>query len=214
MPSQQKGHKWFAAYWDRMVKMEPESLKRLRSRALEGLSGRVIEIGAGNGANFERFPEAVKELVATEPDPYMAERARKRAAALGRHIEVHEVAAESLPFPDASFDGVVSILVLCTVSDQSKALQEIVRILKPGGVFRFIEHVRCENRLAAAFQDLAAPAWRWLGAGCNPNRDTARAIEASGLRLEQLRTFKLAPPIPPLCVTRPAIFGAASRKQA
>lgn len=208
-----KGHKWFAVFWDRMVKMEGQSMKRLRSRALEGLSGRVLEVGAGNGANFHLYPQTVTDLIATEPDPFMAQRARDRAAQLNRSVHVIEAPAEALPFPDASFDAVVSILVLCTVSDQSTALAEIGRVLKPGGQFRFVEHVRYENPMGACFQDLAAPAWRWLGAGCNPNRDTARAIEDSGLRLQQLRTFKLAPPIPPLCVTRPAIFGAASRAQ-
>src|SRR5512145_3185116 len=107
MASPQKGHKWFAAYWDRMVKLEPRGMQELRDNAVAALSGRVLEIGAGNGANFHRFPQAITHLAATEPDSYMLERARKRATELGRAVELHQAPAEQLPFEDASFDAVV-----------------------------------------------------------------------------------------------------------
>lgn len=209
---QQKGHKWFAAYWERMVKIEPRALQKLRDETVASLSGRVLEIGAGNGANFPRYPSSVTALVATEPDPYMIERARKLAADLGRPIDLHQAPAEELPFEDSSFDAVVSILVLCSVTDQPKALAEIKRVLKPGGQLRFIEHVRFDGAIGGAYQDLLAPVWRWLGAGCNPNRRTADAIADAGFTVESARRFKLAPPVPPLCVTRPAVAGTAVRR--
>ena len=210
MASQQhKGHKWFAAYWDRMVKIESRGLQELRDRALAGLSGRVLEIGAGNGANFHRYPASVTSIVATEPDPYMLDRARNHAASLSRLIELHQAPAEELPFDDDAFDAVVSILVLCSVTDQSSALAEIKRVLKPGGQLRFVEHVRFDGAVSGAFQDLMAPAWRWLGAGCNPNRRTAQAISDAGLTIDSIHRFSLAPPVPPLCVTRPAVTGTA-----
>ena len=208
---QQKGHKWFAAYWDHMVKIEPRGLQELRDETVAGLSGRVLEVGAGTGANFRRYPQDVTQLVATEPDPHMLERARKHATELGRTIELHDASAEDLPFEDASFDAVVSILVLCSVSDQAQALAEIRRVLKPGGQLRFIEHIRFDGALGGAYQDLLAPLWRWLGAGCNPNRRTGQAIADAGFTIESSRRFKLAPPVPPLCVTRPAIAGTAIR---
>lgn len=211
MASQQKGHKWFAAYWDRMVKLEPRGMQELRDHTVAALFGRVLEVGAGNGANFHRFPPSITHLAATEPDPYMLERARRRAAELGRPVELHQAPAEQLPFEDASFDAVVSILVLCSVDDQAKALAEIKRVLKPGGQLRFIEHVRYAGSLGGAYQDLLTPAWRWLGAGCNPNRHTAGAIADAGFEIAEIHRFKLAPPIPPLSVTRPAVFGAAAR---
>lgn len=211
MASPQKGHKWFAAYWDRMVKLEPRGMQELRDHTVAGLSGRVLEIGAGNGANFHRYPKAVSQLVATEPDPYMLERARKRAGESNLPVELQLAPAEQLPFEDASFDAVVSVLVLCSVTDLSKALSEIARVLKPGGQLRFIEHVRFRGAVGGAYQDLLAPVWRWLGAGCNPNRRTAQAIADAGFTIAETHRFKLAPPIPPLSVTRPAVFGTAIR---
>jgi ubiquinone/menaquinone biosynthesis C-methylase UbiE len=211
MAAQQEGHKWFAVYWDRMTRMESRALQKLRDDTVAGLFGRVLEIGAGTGANFRRYPDTVTDLVATEPDPHMIERARKHAAELGRPIELHQAPAEELPFEDASFDAVVSILVLCSVTDLPNALGEIRRVLKPGGQLRFIEHVRFDGAVGGAFQDLMAPAWRWLGAGCNPNRRTAVAITEAGFSMKTSRRFKLAPPVPPLCVTRPAIAGTAVR---
>lgn len=211
MASEQKGHKWFAVYWDRMVKLEPRGMQELRDHTVAGLSGRVLEIGAGNGANLHRFPRTVTHLAAAEPDPYMLERARSRAAELDRPVELHQAPAEKLPFEDASFDAVVSILVLCSVGDQAQALNEIKRVLKPGGLLRFIEHVRYTGSLGGAYQDLIAPVWRWLGAGCNPNRRTAEAIADAGFTIADIHRFKLAPPVPPFSVTRPAVFGAAVR---
>lgn len=209
MASQQKGHKWFAVYWDRMVKLESSGLQELRDHTVAPLSGRVLEIGAGNGANFHRYPPAVTKLVATEPDAFMLDRARKRAAELDRPVELHQAPAEKLPFDDASFDAVVSVLVLCSVSDQPQALAEIKRVLKPRGLLRFIEHVRYGGAVGGAYQDVLAPAWRWLGAGCNPNRRTAEAIADAGFTVAEIHSFKLAPPIPPFSVTRPAVFGTA-----
>jgi ubiquinone/menaquinone biosynthesis C-methylase UbiE len=206
-----EGHRWFAAYWKRAVKFEPRALKSMRRNAVAGLSGRVLEIGCGNGANFPLYPPGVAELVATDPDPHMLKEARSRAAELGRNITLEQAGAEALPFEDASFDAVVSTLVLCSVPELDKALNEIRRVLKPGGEFRFVEHVRARSGLGAWLQDLNAPWWRWVGAGCNPNRATGEAIRQAGFRMEKLVNRHLAPPIPPLCLTRPAIIGTAVR---
>lgn len=205
----QKGHKWFAAYWNRAVRFEPKSLKRMRRETLVGLKGRVLEIGCGNGANFPLYPDTVSVLVATDPDPYMMEAAGERAKSLSLETEGYEAGADSLPFEDGSFDAVVCTLVLCSVPDQDAALAEIRRVLKPGGEFRFLEHVRAKNSVGAWFQDICAPAWRWVGAGCNPNRDTRAAIERAGFAFREIWHQRLAPPIPPLALTRPAIRGIA-----
>jgi ubiquinone/menaquinone biosynthesis C-methylase UbiE len=206
-----RGHKWFAAFWNRATRLEPKSLKRLRRKTVEGLSGRVLEIGCGTGANFEFYPDAVT-LVATDPDPYMLEHARHHIAELGRPIEVQEAGAEALPFRDKSFDAVISTLVLCSVPEQDAALAEIHRVLKPGGEFHFIEHVRYGNRLGAWFQDRIEPLWVRVGGGCHPNRDTHAALVRAGFAIKANRSLMLAPPIPPLIVTRPAIAGVAVRE--
>lgn len=173
--------------------MERGVLGQLRASIAGGASGQVLEIGAGTGANFPYYRAAAK-VVATEPDPYMLRRARKRAVDLGLDIEIHRSPAEALPFADQSFDSVVSTLVLCTVTDQARSLAEVRRVLKPGGSFRFIEHVRARG-LLGRLQDALTPIWRWFGAGCHPNRRTARSIEAAGFEITEMqaRSILLTP---------------------
>lgn len=209
--SEKQGHRWFAAFWERMVKAEPAKIRKLRDKTLAGLSGRVLEVGAGNGANFHRYPDTVTEIVASEPDPYMIERAEKRAAMIDRPIKIVQAPAEALPFTDGEFDAVVSTLVLCSVPDVGQALAEIQRVLKPGGELRFFEHVRYENPFGSRVQDVLQPVWTWLGAGCRPNRDTEAAIVDAGFVMQQVDHLSGSPPIPPLCLTRPCIQGAAVR---
>lgn len=207
--STQRGHRWFAAFWARMVKAEPARVKHLRDQTLAGLTGKVLEIGAGNGANFHRYPDTVTELVATEPDPYMIEHAEECAKQLERPITVKQAPAESLPCDDGEFDAVVSTLVLCTVSDPAKTLAEIRRVLKPGGELRFFEHVRYDGGFGAFLQDAVHPVWNWVGAGCRPNQDTESVLNAAGFQFRELNHLKVSPPIPPMCFTRPCIQGIA-----
>ncbi len=206
----QPGHKWFAVFWDWMVRTESGAIRRVRQEVAGGAGGRVLEIGCGNGANFGYYADGTTDLVATDPDPYMIERAARLAAQLGRPIDVRQAPAEELPFEDASFDTVVSTLVMCTVRDPAKALTEVRRVLKPGGQFRFFEHVRYDYAFGAFWQDLVTPLWRWMGAGCHPNRDTARFIAEAGFQFRQLESLKPEPPLPPMIVTRPCIKGVAA----
>jgi ubiquinone/menaquinone biosynthesis C-methylase UbiE len=200
---EERGHRWFAAWYDRMnARAEKGVLGRARHDLLADLSGDVLEIGAGTGANFQHYPDAAK-VIALEPDPHMLKRARAKLDEVGRtNIEVHAGPAELLPFPDASFDAVVSTLVLCTVSDPAKALAEIRRALRPGGRLVFIEHVRGQG-FAGRLQDLIRPIWSWGGAGCQLNRRTADTIRAAGFELSLSEGKK---PIPLL----PAIVGTAT----
>jgi ubiquinone/menaquinone biosynthesis C-methylase UbiE len=122
------------------------------------------------------------------------------------HAQIIDTTAESLPLPDASVDHVISTLVLCTVDDPAQALAEIRRVLKPHGSLRFIEHVRGRG-LAARIQDLVTPLIRHLGAGCHPNRDTAKAIRAAGFDIGHLETFT---PRPRIRFLAPFIQGIAT----
>ncbi len=201
---QEPGHRWFAALYDRFTGPgERRVFKKIRPRIMGEVQGRVLEIGVGTGASFSYYP-AEAQLVGIEPDPFMLERARRRLEELGlRNVELHQAPAEEIPLEDASFDHVVSSLVLCTVRDQSRALAEARRVLKPEGTFRFMEHVRNdESRFWGTVQDLITPAWRWFGAGCNPNRRTRQAIEDAGFRIEWLEQVRIAP-------GTPAIYGVA-----
>ncbi len=210
MAEKQKGHKWAAAIYDRLhASAERSYLRRIREDITGGARGRVLEVGAGTGANFPYYDDDAEEIVATEPDPYMLKRARRRAEDVGRSIELRQAAAEGLPFDDDSFDTVVSTLVLCTVPDPLRALSEVRRILKPSGELRMFEHVRYENAFGAFWQDLVTPPWRWFVAGCHPNRDTAGLVREAGFEFQRLEQLKLGPPIPPFIFTRPYILGIA-----
>jgi len=185
-----KGHKWFASVFDTMNRItgtETKFLAKHRPHIAGEATGQVLEVGAGTGANLPYFAKAEK-VVATEPDPYMLERARKRLAELGvTNIELAQYPAEQLPFENASFDSAVSTMVFCSVRDPNKALAEIKRVLKPSGSFRFIEHVRPDSGLKARVFDAVTPLWRWFGAGCHPNRRTLESVKDAGFELAELK---------------------------
>ncbi|MGV1050250.1 MAG: class I SAM-dependent methyltransferase [Solirubrobacterales bacterium] len=197
----------FAATYDRGLKASEEAgLRRMRAELLAGAEGRVLEIGAGTGANLDLYPAAARELVLVEPDPHMAKRLRARLAASARPATVAQEPAERLPFEDASFDCAVSTLVLCTVPDPGGAVAELTRVLKPGGRLLFIEHVRAGDPDLARWQDRFEKPWRFLADGCHCNRDTLATLAASRFELgavEHDRTPK-APPI-----VRPLVRGGA-----
>jgi ubiquinone/menaquinone biosynthesis C-methylase UbiE len=206
-----KGHKWFASVYDKMLASQEKGyLGALREEMLKDVTGDVLEIGAGTGANFQYYRDGAK-VVATEPDPYMMERAQKRAGAAGKNIVLKQASVEDLPFPDASFDFVIDTLVLCSVNDQRKALSEMKRVLRPGGELRLYEHVRYENRAGSLMQDVISPAWQWFGAGCHPNRDTGRALREAGFEVLSAEVTKPSPPIPPMLFTRPHLQAVARK---
>ncbi|MGW5051419.1 class I SAM-dependent methyltransferase [Actinokineospora sp. NPDC004072] len=164
-----------------------------RDRALAGLSGRVIEIGAGNGLNFGHYPDTVTEVVAVEPEDRLralAEQAAEQAPVPVRVVAGH---ANALPVEDNSLDAAVASLVLCSVPDVGGALAEIRRVLRPGGELRFFEHVRSDKPWWGLLQDAITPLWSRAGGGCHPNRDTAAAIRAAGFEIERLDRFSYAP---------------------
>lgn len=208
-----KGHRWFAAVYDRMMaSAEKTFMRRVRYEVAAGARGRVLEIGAGTGANFPYYSDAASSITVTEPDPFMARRARERAKRVGLPIELKEAPAEALPFGDETFDTVVATLVLCSVRDPAKALAEVRRVLRPGGELRFYEHVRYDHPFGAFWQDVATPIWCWMGAGCHPNRDTVQAIREAGFTIREMEMTKPVPPIPPMVIVRPHVKGIALRQ--
>ncbi len=156
-----------------------------RRRLLEGLSGRVIELGAGDGANFALYPTSVGEVLAVEPENHMRARAEQTARTAPVPIRVVAGLADALPAEDASFDAGIACLVLCSVPEQAVALRELYRVIRPGGELRFFEHVRDERPLLRALQGVADPVWSRLGAGCHLNRETQDAIVAAGFQIER-----------------------------
>jgi ubiquinone/menaquinone biosynthesis C-methylase UbiE len=204
------GNPVFAAMYDRlMAGTERAGLADRRAELVATARGATLELGAGTGLNLRHYPAAVTDLVLAEPDRHMARRLRARLSEAGRPAEVVEAPAERLPFEDGRFDTVVVTLVLCTVRDPARALDEIARVLKSGGRLLFLEHVRAPNgtRLAR-WQDRLERPWGWFGAGCHPNRDTIAALDASPLSVESADRGEL-PKAPP--IVRPLVAGVAVR---
>jgi ubiquinone/menaquinone biosynthesis C-methylase UbiE len=187
-------HPLFARLWSLMSRHEPPEIRRHRDELLAGLSGRVIEVGAGAGSNFGHYPATVDELVAVEPEPYLRVRARNAAAAAPIRIEVIDGVADALPAGDASFDAAVACLVLCTVPDPAHALAELRRVLRPGGELRFYEHVRAGSTPVALSQRAVdALFWPRVFGGCHTARDTPGAIAAAGFDVEEQRSIWVNP---------------------
>ena len=210
--AEQVRHPIFARVYDRLSRDEEEKTEASehRDELLAGLEGRVIEVGAGNGLNFKRYPDTVTEVVAIEPESHLRGVAEREAHAAAVSVRVIDGASGSLPAEDGSFDAGVASLVLCTVPDPAAALAELRRVIRPGGERRFYEHVLADDAGMARVQRGIAPAWRWFAGGCHPDRDTAAAIEVAGFTIERIRRFPFRSSLVEYPVT-PRILGVARR---
>lgn len=178
---------------------ERQGLAKQRARLVSGLVGRVLEIGAGTGLNVPHYT-ARAEVTYTEPDRHMAARLRRRG------VEVVEAGAESLPFPDATFDAVVSTLVLCTVPDVPASLAEVRRVLKPGSRLVFLEHVRADpgTKLERWQHRLHGP-WKAFACGCHCDRDLLASLRSAGFVADAERhEWRFMP-----ALVRPMVAGSA-----
>ena len=209
MPEGYKRHPLFARMYLRFSPSADEHGEvEYRRETLAGLSGRVIEVGAGNGLNFAHYPSEVERLLAVEPEPILREAALEAAPKAPIPIEVVDGVADRLPAEDDSFDAAVACLVLCTVPDQAAALSELRRVLRPGGELRFYEHVIAHKPGMARFQRFADRTfWTHISGGCHLTRDTGAAIESAGFTIESCRRFGFSPnpPLPAI----PHILGRA-----
>jgi ubiquinone/menaquinone biosynthesis C-methylase UbiE len=194
------GYDWF------MGQAERAGLHDMRRELLAEARGRCLEIGAGTGLNLDLWPADVEELVLSEPDPKMAAQLRRKLRRSGRELQLVEAPGERLPFDDDSFDTVALTLVLCTAPDPGAVLREASRVLKPGGRFLFLEHVRAEDPKLARWQDRFHGPWYLFGDGCHCNRDTPTEIERSPLQLEHLERGAIPKAVP---IVRPMVTGAA-----
>ena len=190
-------HPLFARMWTLLLSpgAEHAGAAEHRDELLAGLSGRVIEVGAGNGLNFRHYPAAVTEVVALEPEPYLRDRAEQATAVAPVRVTVVAGVADALPADDDAFDAGVASLVLCSVPDQAAALHELRRVIRPGGELRFYEHVVARDRTAAGVQrglDRLG-IWPRVGAGCHLSRDTLTAIKDAGFVVERCRRFSFGP---------------------
>ncbi|MDN0199272.1 class I SAM-dependent methyltransferase [Streptomyces sp. S.PNR 29] len=185
-------HPVFARFYARLAgpALEKAGIAEHRRRLLAGLSGEVVEVGAGNGLNFPHYPPEVKRVVAVEPEPRLRALAEQQARSAPVPVQTTEARAEQLPFADGSFDAAVVCLTLCSVADPRAAVAEFHRVLRPGGQLRFFEHVQADGPAMRRVQRmLDATVWPRLMGGCHTGRDTQAVITAAGFALISVDRF-------------------------
>ncbi|MBR7836385.1 class I SAM-dependent methyltransferase [Actinospica durhamensis] len=206
-------HKVFASWYPgRAEAMDRAGFAEYRRRLLSGLTGHVLELGAGSGLNFAHYPAEVERVVAVEPEPTLRARAESTASELaaaramsastsaatsaatssgGPQIEVVDAVAEDLSAYAGKFDAAVCSLVLCSVPDQRAALEQLATVLRPGGQIRLLEHVGAPGGVLAPVQRaLDATIWPWIGAGCHCSRDVTSAVVLAGLKVTDAESFR------------------------
>jgi ubiquinone/menaquinone biosynthesis C-methylase UbiE len=171
--------------------MGGEEFQKQRSLVLAQAHGTVLEIGFGTGLNLPHYPAALSSLHAIDPAHVLPRKVAERSAAVPFPLQIQRTSAEMLPYDDRSFDCVVSTWTLCTIPDPVKALRETRRVLKPDGVFLFLEHGRSEDEKIAAWQNRLNPVQNIIGCGCNLNRKIDHIIARAGLKIMTLDRFQM-----------------------
>ena len=171
--------------------MTGDEFLRLRSELLASAHGEVLELGIGTGLNLPHYPETVTELHAVDPAQLLQKTIAARSTRLSFPVRIQKGTAETITPADRRFDYVISTWTLCTIPDPVLALQEVGRVLKPGGMFLFMEHGRSDDRKIAAWQDRLNPIQKVIGCGCNLNRQIDRLITQSGLTIAHLDRFNM-----------------------
>jgi protein-L-isoaspartate O-methyltransferase len=196
---------FFAKVWTTLSTREPESIRRLRRENLAGLTGRVLEVGAGTGTNFEFYPTTVSEVVAIEPEARLAVLAREAADKASIPVTVSSDTVERYAGTSEPFDAVVASLVLCSVQDPDDVLRQLFSMLRPGGELRYLEHV-ASTGVRARMQRLSdATVWPRLFGNCHTHRDTERSIVGAGFEVADARHEWVLPAWVPLPSSETAI---------
>lgn len=195
---------FFARLWSRMSTREPESIRRLRRENLAGLSGRVLEVGAGTGTNFAFYPSTITEVVAVEPEHRLAAIARRAAEAASVPVTVSTDTVEKYQAGEP-FDAVVCSLVLCSVDEPDGVLRQLFSMLRPGGELRYLEHIASGGARATLQKIADATVWPRLLGNCHTHRDTERSIIDAGFEVQTARREWVLPAWVPLPVSETAI---------
>jgi SAM-dependent methyltransferase len=199
----------FAAIYNPVLWAGELAGMRSRRRDLLALArGRTLELGSGTGLNLPHYPGDLDELILAEPAAPMRRRLKKAVRRSNRTATILDATAERLPVDDGSVDTVVATLVLCTVDRPVVVLDEIKRVLRPGGRLLFLEHVRADSAWLAACQDRLERPWKRFAEGCRCNRATVELIDAAGFSVEHRTdgTWRAMP-----AIVRPIVLGSAAR---
>jgi SAM-dependent methyltransferase len=200
---------FFARVWPVVASHETEAIRALRRENLAGLSGRVLEVGAGIGTNFPNYPPSVEHVVAVEPEPRLADQARAAAAVVPTRVDVVGETAEGFS-GDEPFDAIVCSLVLCSVRDPEGVLRRLYSLLRPGGELRYLEHVASAGARGRLQRLADATLWPRLFGNCHTHRDTERSIIAAGFAVDTSRREWTLPAWAPMPVSE-LILGRAHR---
>jgi SAM-dependent methyltransferase len=170
------------------LSMRNREATRLRQQVIPQARGRVLEIGVGSGLNLPFYSPDVTEVVGIDPSEELLAMARRAARRAPVPVRLEAGSAETLPFPDDSFDTVVTTWTLCSIPDAAKALREMQRVLRPGGRLLFVEHGRSPDDDVERWQHRLTPLWRGVSGGCNLDRPIDALIRGAGFALTDLET--------------------------
>ena len=200
---------FFARWFNLVIPLMERDAGAHRRDMLAGATGRVVEIGAGNGINFRHYPATVEEVLALEPEPSLRARAEAAATEAAVPVTLRDALAENLPFDADEFDTAAASLVLCSIAHPARVLAQLRRVLKPSGQLRFFEHVRSNAPTKARVQTWVdrSGVWARLGGGCHCARDTVGSIQAAGFDIRRIRPVALGPS---WLVTNPYVIGVAT----
>ncbi len=160
-------------------------LSNCRKHLIPRARGKVLEVGPGTGVNARRYnADQVESITLLSPDASSGEALLRRYGGNGIPVEFIGGDVQKLLFEDGRLDTVVATLLFCSVTDPLAGLKELRRVLKPGGNYLFIGHVRPSGRGFAGLADLATPLWRRIAGGCHLNRDTESAIRKAGFFID------------------------------
>jgi SAM-dependent methyltransferase len=203
-------HPFFARIWPAIAAHETEQMREFRRANLAGLSGRILEVGAGVGTNFAFYPDTVEHVVAIEPERRLVGLAREAAVAVSVSVEVTNRTVESFS-AEEPFDAVVCSLVLCSVGEPDSVLRQVLSLLRPGGELRYLEHM-ASTGLRGRLQQFVdvTTLWPRLAGNCHAHRHTEHSIRAAGFEIDRTRTEQAMPAWVPLPVTE-FVLGLARR---
>ena len=201
--------RFFAFIYDPLIaRTEAACLQDWRKTLLENAYAKVLEVGAGTGANLTFYSDKVTQLIISEPDEFMRKKLMHKLNDTNiKKYEIKSFAMEDIDLEDNSMDCVISTLVCCSVRSPQESLKQVYRVLKSGGLFLFMEHVAAENnRGRLKWQNWINPIWKKISGNCHTNRETEKYILSAGFKIKNITkaSMRKAPPF-----LRPTIRGVA-----